>query len=210
MENQLPRLGYRGRSSTSTVIQLANSETCRNTLSVRFWSDGFNDEQLLAIRSMCNRLAENPMLVDHCEIRHDSIRFAVDLSTDDPAPLWDTIWNRWYNDDNFGEWVRSLRSSAYWHGEDCHLDALWVYRTYKTSQNQRDGLHNRLQCSGCERYFWIGHAKRPWNCPYCDGPLTHAKPADLKLRERRDEPSRDHKRPTTRVLKSSVIWRRPG
>jgi hypothetical protein len=148
---------------------------------VSFHAEAFTDAQTLALRKLFNKLASHPMIVEHCELHFGLTFFRADISASDPVALWDAIQKEIYNDPTHGHWIRELPSTAFWQGEDWFLDGLWVYRSDRDSSDQLDGLANRMQCKECERFFWVGHANRPWNCPYCERPLDSEMPDDLDL-----------------------------
>jgi hypothetical protein len=160
---------------------LSDSEPSSNVLFLRLSSANINEDQVLVLRSLCNQLAANPMLVTHCEIQHGATFFHANFSSDDPVPLWISIWKQFFCHERHGEWLRSISSCVLWQGEDPFLDYVWVYRTYEPAEDQLDGLANRIQCENCKRHFWIGNACRPWNCPYCKLQLVFPKPEGLDL-----------------------------
>jgi hypothetical protein len=76
-----------------------------------------------------------------------------------------------FQDAELGELI-AANTSVVWHGEDRFDYRIWVYRVATPIPNQLDGFENRIQCSACDKYFWLGHSKEENCCPYCDQPIV--------------------------------------
>ncbi|QDV88808.1 hypothetical protein TBK1r_78430 [Stieleria magnilauensis] len=140
----------------------------RNLLELRIGTVGLSDDQEVAIRKICNRLAANPMLVDHLAIKGGSAEamFVTFLfATSEPNDLWGDLQVQLFGHSEFGDRVKS-RSSARWMGNRFQ-DYVWIHRDSEPCSEERSGLDNRILCPECDEYYSFFTGNDPNKCPYC-------------------------------------------
>jgi len=123
---------------------------------------------LVRLRSLCNQLASNRLIVDHCCVTLEGASNPtrrIEFKSCFPIRLWRSIQRTMYGDSALQSSL-DRHSSALWLGDAYYHDFIWLHRNFSDPVMQCDGFLFRFCCIVCGRYYFFARSEDS-RCPHC-------------------------------------------